>query len=326
MLSRIARALLALALLLPCAAPAPAVAPAPLNQPAPGSSIWPDDGRVAEAAFRLGVAGLRFCPERLPLSGLLLQHLGQYAVADQPDAIGRFALDKGPGIVSVVAASPAARSGLAAGDVLLRVNGRAFPTPLGRSDDPRRILWRAQAEQSESLLEDQLRLGTARLDILRDGRPLTLSLDPVWGCPARGRLARSSQKNAFGDGRYVIVASGLLPSLHGDGELAIVVAHELSHNILHHWQQRQARGLDRGLDQHFGAGAGFIKQTEEDADRLSVKLLWAAGYDLDSIIPFWRRFEDQFGGPFQIVTNHPGIARRERLLREAIDEVRRQKP
>jgi predicted Zn-dependent protease len=64
---------------------------------------------------------------------------------------------------------------------------------------------------------------------------------------------------------------------------------------------------------------------EEAADRLAIRLMAAAGYDLDAIIPFWRRFLGKYDDA-QIFRYHPSLGARERIAREEIAAIRAQAP
>lgn len=305
---------------------APSNAAAVSEAAAPGSFLREEDHRVAGIVYRLGVAGRAHCPETLPLTGLSFHHLAEYRIEDRAEVIARYGLDRGPGILSVQPGSTAARAGLAAGDVLLAINGRSFPsgTAIAAETDPDR--WRPQTAASETLFEEQLRLGPARLDVLRSGRPFSVTLDAVAGCPARGRLARSRQANAFADGRYAIMTTRLLPFFRSDDELAVALAHELAHNILRHPQRLAAQGVPHGMMRHIGRNARLVRATELEADRLSVRLLAAAGFDLDAIIPFWRRLESRPDSLLMIISANPGLRARERNINAVLAEVRGAEP
>jgi len=293
------------------------------SAPAPGSFLRESDHRIASIVYRLGLAGRAFCPEPLPLTGLAFHHLAEYRPADRADAIARWDLDRGPGILSVAEGSPAARAGLAAGDVVVSVDGIPFPSATAIAAEADIERWRPRTVASEVLLEDRLRLGPARLEILRAGQPLAVTLGSIPGCPARGRLARSGQDNAFADGRYVIMTTGFLGFFRTDDELAVALAHELSHNILRHPQQLEAQGVPRsGIMRNIGRNARLVRATEVEADRLSVRLLAAAGYDLDAIIPFWRRLYRRPDAILQIISAHPGLRARERVIGEVLAEIR----
>lgn len=287
---------------------------------APGSFLRAEDHRVAEVAYRLALGGACFCPDPYPLAGLLLHHLPEYGPAARADFIRDFALDRGPGVLSVAPGSPAAESGLRAGDVLLAVDGSAFPSPAAMAAESDRRRWRPLVERSEALLEDRLREGPVRLTVLRDGASFDLALSARPGCAMRVRLARSRQNNAFADGRYVIMTTSLLDFVANDDELAVILAHELSHNLLGHRQQLREQRVPHGLLRGFGKNAARVRAAEEAADRLSVRLLWAAGYDLAAAPPLWRRYQARFGGQ-GLFRTHPGLAARERQWHEAIAEL-----
>jgi predicted Zn-dependent protease len=73
---------------------------------------------------------------------------------------------------------------------------------------------------------------------------------------------------------------------------------------------------------HLGRNARRVRATELEADRLSVRLLDAAGYDLDAIIPFWRRLSGRLDSRLAVISAHPGLRARERNIEEAIAAVR----
>jgi Peptidase family M48/PDZ domain len=308
----------ALAAVAPAAAPA-WQGPAPARPEAP-SALRQADARVGAVAYRLALAGRRYCPEPYPLTGLLFHHLGEYEGSDRPLMVERHGLDRGPGVLAVLAGSPAERAGLAAGDVLLSVNGLRFPSGSEIAAERDTKKRRKAMEAAEALLEAQLRLGPAAVGVLRQGREMAASLDSVPGCPARVRLARSSQTNAFALRGYVVMTSSMLGFLASDEELAVVLGHEMSHNILRHQDQRGEEGLLEGL----GIKRSNVWKREAAADRLGLRLMAAAGYDPSAAIPFWRRYLRKYDWFPQIFRSHPSLGARERIALEEIAAIRRE--
>jgi hypothetical protein len=307
-------ALLALA---SAGAPAQQGRPAP---PAPASTLRAADARVAAVAYRLALSGRRHCPDLHPLTGLLFHHLAEYEAADRRLMIERDGLDRGPGILTVLAGSPAAEAGLAAGDVLLAVNGSAFPSAseIARERDKKKR--RKLIEASEARLETELRRGPARLDVLRRGSTLSLVLDSLPACPGRVRLARSKQTNAFSLRGQVVMTTAMLDFLANDDELAVVLGHELSHVILRHADERDDEGMLEGL----GIKPSNVWKREAAADRLGLRLMAAAGYDLAAAIPFWRRYLKKYDWFPQIFRSHPSLKARERIAAEEIAAIGRE--
>ncbi len=298
----------------------PADAARPAQPAAPASFLRAEDHRLGAIAYRIAVAGLPFCPETAPLTGMMLHHIAEYDAEGRRLVLAAWPLTQGPGVLSVIEASPAARAGLAAGDVIVAVNGAPFRSPeaiLAIRDARAR---RSAIEASEAMLEEQLARGPAQLSVLRGGRRLELELESRPACPARVRLARSRQPNAFANGRYAIVTTQVMGFTRGDDELAIIVAHEVAHNILEHRQRLDEQGVPKGLFRRFGRNAGRIRVTEEEADRLGVRLLAAAGYDTAAIIPFWRRFYARYDSP-QLFRTHPGLKAREKLIEEELARI-----
>ena len=283
----------------------------------PGDFLRAEDGRVASVGYRLAVAGAAYCPDRIPLTGLSFHHLREYRERDRPLMIASYGLDRGPGVLGVVPGSPAAAAGLTSGDIILRINGEPVRSTPAAGDPEPSAKWRAGIEAAENQLEDQLKLGPARLMVLRGGKVIEAKLDSVPGCPARVRLARSGQNNAFATARHVILTSATLGYLRNDDELAIVLGHEMAHVILGHADRLAAAGVPKGVLRGFGANAGRVRVTEEEADRLGIRLAWAAGYDASAAIPFWRRYYARFDGP-QLFRTHPSLKARERLIAETL--------
>jgi membrane-associated protease RseP (regulator of RpoE activity) len=137
-----------LSLLIPLALLGGVVA-APLS--AAESTLRKDDLRIATIGYRLAIAGRDLCPRQGPVTGMLLHHLAEYDKTDRPGLIAQ-GLDRGPGVLSVAAGSPADAAGLRAGDILLAVNGTAFESPAAIAAIPDREVWRPRVEASETML------------------------------------------------------------------------------------------------------------------------------------------------------------------------------
>jgi len=290
---------------------------------APATTLRKADLRVATVAYRLGLEAASLCADHYPLTGLLLHHLPEYDAAGRAIEIERYGLDRGPGVLLTVAGSPAARSGLLAGDVLLAVDGAPFADPRAMVREKDRKVWRRQVEASETQLETALAQGPARLRVLRGGREIDVTLASVPGCPIRVRLARSDQFNAFSDGRYVTFTTAMLDFLRSDDELAILLGHELAHNLLGHKERLEQEHVPQGLLRGVGANADKVWQTEAEADRLGLRLAWAAGYDIRAAADLWHRYYAAHDVPLQIFRTHPSLHARQAILEATVAELER---
>ena len=293
---------------------------------APGSFLRAADHRIVGIVYRLGLGGRAYCPTAFPLTGIAFHHLADYRPEDRAAVIARYGLDRGPGVLSVVEGSPAAAAGIEAGDVLVSVNGAAFQAPAEVAALRKARDRRAKVRASEELFESHLARGPAVLEIARAGQLRSVRLGAVSGCPARGRLARSDQDGAFADGRYAIMTTDFLDFFRSDDELAVALAHELAHNILGHPQQLREQGVPNSFLRHLGRNARLVRATEVEADKLSVRLLHGAGYDLDAVLPFWRRLLGRLDSRLMVISAHPGMAARERSLSAEIAAIRGSPP
>jgi hypothetical protein len=293
-----------------------AVSPPALLQ---GSFLRADDHRIAAIGYRIASRAAHLCPASHPLTGILYHHVDEYESAGRAAMVAEFQLDRGLGVLSVIDGSPAAEAGLIAGDVLITLDGG--PLRQDRVTAPKRsTARRAALEAAELRIEQALAQGPVRLGILRNGRPVELTLASRPGCPGRIRLARSRQTNAFANGRYVTLTTAVLAFARSDDELAVIIAHEMAHNILSHPDRLDAAAVPRGLLRGIGANAAKVWETEAEADRLGIRLVAAAGYDVGAAIPFWRRFYARFDEP-QIFRTHPSLGARERIIARSIAEL-----
>lgn len=230
------------------------------------------DLKVAMIGYRLVTANAARCPRTVPATGLLLHTAEQYDGDFRPAARRLFALGDGVEIAAVVPGSPAARAGLAPSQTIAAIGGVRLPPPA-----------KGFARTAQAL--DRLDSG-APLTV--DGRPVTLA--PVRACASRFQIRVSRSMNAAADGRTVEVTTGFMAKFADDDELAAILAHELAHNILDHPAKLNAQGVSRGLFGKLGKDARRVRQTEIEADRLSVHLLTAAGFRPQAAVAFWRRF------------------------------------
>ena len=156
-----------------------------------------------------------------------------------------------------------------------------------------------------------------------------------------------NQANAFAmAGGKVGVYSGIFEVAETDDELAVVVAHEISHVVAKHTNQklseqmlRQVGGVAlatttgggslayQGVMLAYGYGSGFVglgfdRNKEREADRMGLMYMAKAGYDPRAAITVWQRMgELRTGGispPPSWMSTHPSNSDRMSRFREAM--------
>ncbi len=238
--------------------------------------------RLATAAARAG-----WCEPTQSL-GWTLGELGQYPKNLRQQVRQSWALPDGA-VLFVSALAPegaAAQAGLQPGTGILTIDGR---TPM-RNSTPGAS--RHALANSERVIDAALARGPLRIETLsRDGTRASYDLVGRPACPSRFEMSAEDEEQAFADGDVVQVTAGMgRYTEDSDAELAGVIAHELAHNMLRHIPRTQDAGTPTDYTRHLGRYARISRKMEEEADRLSVWLLAAAGFDPQSPVAFWQRF------------------------------------
>lgn len=154
------------------------------------------------------------------------------------------------------------------------------------------------------------------------------------------RVVEEREANAFAlPGGRVYVNSGLLEAAGGEGELAGVLAHEISHVALRHGTASASKaviaelgvallgelvGGKKGQAIQLGAYAGaalyllkFGRDYEKQADILGAQIMSRAGYDPRDMVTLFRRLEGGGGkGLPQWLSSHPDLEKRARRIEE----------
>jgi len=279
------------------------------------------DQRMNAIGFRLVTANEPFCKTKSPRAGLMLHAIGQYG--DQ--AAARLALDfDGPIAINAVAPdSPAAKANLTPGNGMLAINGLAISdiTIDDASLREEKPAYRRLAAVNAAMVA-ALGLGPTQLTISTGIQKQIVSILPVQACASQFQIEVSNDRKASANGKMVSISSQLADYFLSDDEFAAVVAHELAHNVLRHKARLNAQKVNRGFFGQFGKSASRIKQTEIEADRLSIWLMANAGYDPQAAIRFWTRYGKEHGKGIFSASTHYRWKKRVKLFEEEIAKMK----
>lgn len=205
----------------------------------------------------------------------------------------------------------------------------------------------AQVRQTLPLLPEN---GDIDAYVKRVGQALASAIAPEYVHPEfhfEFRVVNASDINAFAlPGGPMFVNRGMIESAHDEGEMAGVMAHEMSHVVLRHGTAQETKSQSTGvrLGEILGIGAGAVlggnagkavaqatqsglgafllkysRQDESDADVLGSQIMARAGYDPQDLANMFKTIEKQAGsgGP-QFLSDHPNPGNRyERISQEA---------
>ncbi|HYV24553.1 MAG TPA: M48 family metallopeptidase [Pyrinomonadaceae bacterium] len=198
----------------------------------------------------------------------------------------------------------------------------------------------AQAEQQFPLLRD------ARVDsyVENVGQRLVAAIPPEFQHPEFRyyfKVLNASDINAFAlPGGPMYVNRGMIQAARTEGEMAGVMAHELSHVALRHGTAQATKAQKYGLLAGIlgvggtilgGPGLGqlaqgtvgvyflkFSREYETEADLLGARIMANAGYDPRDLANMFQTIQRQGGGGGGWFSDHPSPANRyERINQEA---------
>ncbi len=261
------------------------------------------DLALATVGFRLATANAPLCDRQEPGLGIQLHTLDQFDAGAREAARAHFGFVAPIAIEGVVAGSPAEQAGLRRDDSLLRVGSVDLAAIAGKPGTTDRLV---AAQLAIAALPPSAPVEVA---YLRGGVAGSATVTPLPACKSRFELLLGTAYPASADGTMVQIGARFLEEYPAD-QFAAVVAHEFSHNILHHRDRLEARGVTWGLLAGLGGNVKYFRQTELQADLLSVYLLANAGYPPRASVAFWKKFGPSKAGGFLRSRSHPHWADR----------------
>lgn len=296
------------------------------TQPTEDSSQWNEafaeiralKARIAAIDFRLTTANDSLCDTHVPQTGFLVQDALQYPPEIRAAATRFFHMEQGPSVMLVVPGSPADKAGLRADDVILAIDDQTVDDSAALKESSRRASSYAGVDALVAQLDKAFAKGEITLSIRRGPDTLRIPIVAVMGCYSRADVFISKEMNSYADGINATISTAVVSYTRDDDELAVVLGHEMAHNIQH----------DRVLPGSAVAGLGRIdarlvdvRQSETEADYVGVYLMARAGYDFHKAPAFWLRFGKEHGLGIFASPSYPSWTKRARLTEMAAAEI-----
>lgn len=261
-----------------------------------------------------------------------------------------------PTVIGIVKNSPADKSGMKNGDVIIAINSNPLVTvteirrkAVSESNKPTTTL----REKSNFLeLLNESHNDSVTISVVRNKATVEIRMKSRQTCSYGVVMLEDISVNAWTDGKLIYVPTGML-SFASDQELALVISHEMAHCTEGHIKKKKTNAIagmtagmilgaivDIGMAATFGgpvyptnmntmgqsaglAGASAFSQAfEEEADYIGVYFMARAGYKLDRVAEFWRRIAKNNPEKSNSFSgSHPPSAKRFLLIEKTIAEV-----
>jgi len=204
----------------------------------------------------------------------------------------------------------------------------------------------AEAEQQFPLLRD----GEVSSYVERVGQRLVAAIPPEFQHPEFRyyfKVINASDINAFAlPGGPMYVNRGMIQAARNEGEMAGVMAHELSHVALRHGTAQATKAQKysilagilgiggaiiggpagaAGQIASQGVGVYFLKfsrEYETEADLLGARIMANAGYDPRDLANMFRTIQSQGGGGGGFLSDHPSSADRYARINQEAQNLR----
>ncbi|MES2636232.1 MAG: M48 family metallopeptidase [Pseudomonadota bacterium] len=236
-------------------------------------------------------------------------------------------------ILSIAPQSPAEKALFKEGDTLVSIN--SWLIPKGKDIDK---------HLNQKLVESGKTFSPVEVIVLREGVEQKLIVTPVKSCDFTVHLAPNDVKNAYADGKNIVVYKGMMDFFKTDEEIALVVSHELAHNSMKHIDAKKKNATVGGV---FGlildiaaatagvntngdfmrmgsglAGNAYSVEFEQEADYVGLYFMKKAGYEIDNAAGFWRRMAVNNSTAITVKSSHPTTPERFVAIEATVIEIK----
>lgn len=288
--------------------------------------------RTQNIGFDILTASAPLCGEKIrPALGMGFWTMESFSGDWRQAARNAFGIGQAVEVSRVAAKSPAAIGGLQKGDVLVKVGRHEV-------EAGKKGLSALQDYLQKNLTKNSLEVVYARTGVDGNDAVRTTTLTPVAACDYQVLYDDSTEVNAYADGRRIIMQRGILEFSRNDDEIAMIIGHELAHNVLNHVQKKTtqaAAGMLGGLllDVLAGTGGEFTElggrlgaqayspAYESEADYMGLYATARAGYNIERAPQLWRRMGARNTRAIDMTSTHPATAERFVSLEKTVREI-----
>ena len=139
----------------------------------------------------------------------------------------------------------------------------------------------------------------------KDGKEYLARIRPNTACDIPAKVVFSQDVNGHTDGREVLITSALMRSVPDDTNLALVIAHEMSHVIAGHFNDAPSQTL------------------ELEADKMALVLMAKAGYDIEAAVSFWESAAHPHDGGQSQQSSHPSTQARYKNFQAELKRIKK---
>ncbi|GAB7022928.1 M48 family metallopeptidase [Salidesulfovibrio brasiliensis] len=231
-------------------------------------------------------------------------------------------------IKNVHEGSPAEAAGFREGMVIKKIEGHDVVTSGWDWED-----------DITDLLDEAEEDGTITYTVSDDNATRDITVTPWKVCAYPILVQKNDMFNAFANGEAIILLTGLLDELeHEQEQLAVIVGHELGHNLSGHIEQSKSTytvglffdvlltGLT-GVQSSIGRAAAngvnmsYSLDKEKEADYFGMYTAYLAGYDVSEAANVWREMGSDQPYAISHETTHPTTAERYVYLNTIYKEI-----
>jgi hypothetical protein len=285
--------------------------------------------RLDNVAYSIFTSSSPLCNSKTSFStGIVVANRYTFPKEMRETAVSILGLSDALKIIHVMEGSAAEKAGIRKGDLPVGIN--EWNTSEGID---------AAAEFMDQLKEARKDGKTLSMKIMRNRTKESIDLAPDRICDYNILLSNNDIVNAFADGKNVVITRGMMRFAQDDTELALVVSHELAHNVMKHIDAKTKNyllgtildiaaavyGVDtQGMFGHMGAQT-YSKEFEAEADYVGLYMMALSGLDIENAPKFWRRMAAIHPGSIETnhAATHPATPYRFLALEKTVKEIQK---